>query len=184
MARLDAGLRFDAGVKLDSPNPAPTTMAQNLISQTMTDAQRDAMLADLTAFSTKYAAYQCPLDPAQIRRLAKLGPSDLGLLRMALTYAQQNPNLIPGMISTTELEKDIKLVEQLIVVDAATQQRANQTRCSIIAGMSDGFNASLKIYGIASAQGRTPDNAAFLDAFGERFKKGPQDPPPTPPPGP
>ena len=156
-------------------------MAQNLISQTMTDAQRDAMLADLAAFSTKYAPYQCPLDPAQIRRLAKLGPSDIGLLQMALTYAQQNPNLIPGMISTAEMDKDIKLVQQLIVLDAATQQRANQTRCSMIAAMSDGFNTALKIYGIASAQGRTPENAAFLDAFGERFKKGPQEPPPAPP---
>jgi hypothetical protein len=180
MARLDAGLRLDSGVRLDSADPAPTHMAQNLISQTMTDAQRDAMLADLTAFDTKYANFRCSLDPAQIRRLAKLGPSDLGLLRMALTYAQQNPNLIPGVISTTELDKDIKLVEQLIILDAATQQRANQTRCSIIAGMSDGFNTGLKIYGIAAAQGRTPENSAFLDAFGERFKKGPAEPPPTP----
>lgn len=156
-------------------------MAQNLISQTMTDAQRDAMLADLAAFDTKYTTFKCPLDPAQIRRLAKLGPSDVGLLRMALTYAQQNPNNIPAMISTTELEKDIKLTEQLIVVDAATQQRANQTRCSMIAAMSDGFNAALKIYGIASAQGHTPDTAAFLDGFGERFKKGPSEEPPPPP---
>jgi hypothetical protein len=181
MARLDAGLRFDAGVRLDSSNPAPTVMAQNLISQTMTDAQRDAMLADLTAFDTKYMAFKCPLDPGQIRRLAKLGPSDLGLLKMALAYAQQNPNNIPAMISTAELDKDIKLVEQLIAVDTATQQRANNTRCSIIAGMSDGFNTSLSIYAIAQAQGRTPDNSAFLDAFGERFKKGPAEPPaPTP----
>jgi hypothetical protein len=155
-------------------------MAQNLISQTMTDAQRDAMLADLSAFDTKYTAFKCPLDPAQIRRLAKLGPSDLGLLRMALAYAQQNPNNIPGNINLTEMDKDIKLVEQLIIVDTATQQRANQTRCSIIAGMSDGFNTALSVYGIAQAQGRTPDNSAFLDAFGDRFKKGPQEPP-TPP---
>ena len=124
--------------------------------------------------------YKCPLEPDQIRGLAKLGPSDLGLLRMALAYAQQNPTLVPGNVSATELDKDIKLVEQLIVLDAATQQRANQTRCSIIAGMSDGFNTGLKLYAIASAQGRTPDNSAFLDAFGERFKKGPQEPPPTP----
>jgi hypothetical protein len=181
MARLDAGLRFDAGVKLDAAAPAPNQMAQNLISQVMTDAQRDAMLADLTAFDTKYANYKVQLDATQKKKLAKLGPSDIGLLRLALTYAQQNPNLIPAVISTTELDKDIKLVEQLIVLDAATQQRANQTRTSIITAMSDGFNAGLKIYAIAMAQGRNPDNEAFLDAFGERFKKGPsEEPPPTP----
>jgi hypothetical protein len=180
MAKLDAGLRFDAGVRLDSSNSAPSPMAQNLISQTMTNEQRDAMMADLVAFDSKYTPFKCPLDPAQIRRLAKLGPSDLGLLKMAMAYAQQNPNNIPANIGTAELDKDIKLSEQVLIVDAATQQRANQTRCTLIAAMSDGFNTALSIYGIASAQGRTPDNAAFLDAFGERFKKGPQDPPPTP----
>lgn len=146
----------------------------------MTDAQRDAMMADLVAFDLKYAAFKCPLTPTQVRQLAKLGPSDLGLLKMALAYAQQNPNLIPGNVNLVELAKDIELVEQLIIVNTATQQRADHTKCSIIAGMSDGFNTGLTIYGLAQAQGRSPDNSAFLDAFGERFKKGPQEPPPTP----
>ena len=32
-------------------------MGQNLISQTMTDAQRNAMLADLAAFAEKWLPY-------------------------------------------------------------------------------------------------------------------------------
>ena len=68
----------------------------------MTDVQWVAMMADLVAFDLKYAAYKCPLEPAQIRGLAKLGPSDLGLLRMALTYAQQNPTLVPANVNLVQ----------------------------------------------------------------------------------
>lgn len=151
----------------------------------MTDAARDAMLGDFSAFDTKFTNYKVNLSAEQIRKLAKLSPSDVGLLRMALAYAQQNPTEIPASVPVAELDKDTKLAEQLIPVDAAAQQKARQTRASLIASMSDGFNTALRIYGIAVAQGRTPENAAFIDAFGERFKKGPpEDPEPPTPPGP
>jgi hypothetical protein len=157
-------------------------MGQNLISQVMTDAQRDAMVGDLSAFDTKFTPYKVTLSPADIRKLAKLSPSDLGLLKMALAYGEQNSANIPANVPVTELDKDIELADQLIIVDGAAQQKARHTRASLIAAMSDGFNTALRIYGIALAEGRTPDNAAFLDAFGERFKKGPEEEPPPPTP--
>lgn len=183
MARFDSGRRFDSGVRLDEPGPAPTNMGQNLISQVMTDAQRDAMLADLTSFDTKFTPYKVNLSAEQIRKLAKLSPSDVGLLQMALAYAQQNPTEIPASIPVAELDKDAKLAQQIIPVDAAAQQKARMTRASLIAAMSDAFSIALRIYGVAVAQGRTPASAAFIDAFGERFKKGPPEEP-QPPPGP
>jgi hypothetical protein len=185
MARFDSGRRFDSGVRLDEASPAPSNMGQNLISQTMTDAQRDAQLADLASFDTKFTPYKVNLSAEQVKKLAKLSPSDVGLLEMALAYAEQNPNNIPANVPVAELEKDIDYVHQVIPVDASAQQKARHTRMSLVAAMSDGFVTALRIYGIAMAEGRTPDNAAFLDAFGERFKKGPQEEPePSPTPGP
>lgn len=156
-------------------------MAQNLISQTMTDAQRDALLADLDAFDTKYATFKVPLTPAEIRRLAKLGPSDIGLLRLAHAYAIQNPDAVPGNVPVAEMAKDTALAEQVLQVNLKAQQKADMTRVTLIAAMSDAFKTALRLYGLAQAQGRTPETAEFLDAFGERFAKGPQEPPPTPP---
>lgn len=173
MARLDGGLRFDAGVRLDSPDPAPKPMGQNLISQTMTDAQRDAMVADLVAFETKWANYDCPLTPQQIANLSKMSPEEIGLLDLALTFAQQNPGALPSGINLTEFAKDIALIKQVAVLNAKTQQHADRTRCTLIAGMSDGFKTGRDIYRVAQAMGRTPENATFLDAFGARFARGP-----------
>jgi hypothetical protein len=174
MARFDTGLRLDAGVRLDAPNPAPKNMSQNLISQAMTDVQRDAMVADLVAFETKWAPYDCPLTPTQIAGLARMSPGDIGLLDLALTFAQQNPTALPSGINLTEFAKDIALIKQVAVINAKTQQHADRTRCTMIAGMSDGFKTGRDIYRVAQAMGRTPENTAFLDAFGARFARGPQ----------
>lgn len=68
-----------------------------------------------------------------------------------------------------------------MTVDAKAQQKANLTQCSLIAVMSDGFVVARQIYRIAQAEGRNPNNAAFLDAFGAHFSRNPQ---PAPPPNP
>ena len=157
-------------------------MSQNLISQTMTDVQRDAMLTDFDAFDTKFASYKCLLTPQQIRHLSKLDREDMGLLDVALTFAQQNPASIPAELSVAELVKDVALAKQLAQVDAKAQQKANLTECSLITTLSDAFAAARMIYRVEKAKGRTPANEAFLNAFGDHFGRGPQSP--TPPPTP
>lgn len=155
-------------------------MAQNLISQTMTDAQRDAMLADLAAFNTKWAPYMVPLEPDEIAHLAKISAADIGVLEMALTFAQQNAGAIPGDVPVAGLATDIGLAHQVIIVDASAHQKADMTATTLIAVLSDAYKTSLLIYNVAKAQGRTPQNQTFLDAFGARFARGPQTPPPPP----
>ena len=185
MARFDSGVRFDSGARFDEPDPAPNkinNMGQNLISQTMTDAQRDAMLTDLSSFDTKFTSFKCLLSSAQIARLSKLSAADIALLDMALTYAQQNPGAFGSDLNLPEFGKDIALAKQVAMVDAKAHQEADVTKCSLIAVLSDGFVAARMIYRVAQAVGRNPSNAAFLDAFGAHFAHGPQaTPPPTPP---
>ena len=156
-------------------------MAQNLISQTMTNTQRDAMLADLTAFAAKFAAYEVNLTPADIARLAKIKPTDIGALELALTFAQQNPGAISGDLDIAGLNTDVTLARQVIVVDAAAQQKANTTRNTLIAALSDGRVTADAIYRVEKAKGKNPQNQAFLTAYGARYARGPHTPPATPP---
>jgi hypothetical protein len=81
MARFDQGFKMDSGVLFDSADPPasshPKPMNQNLISATMTDAQRDAILADLEAARLKAAPYSVPLTPDDRHNLAKIRAADL-----------------------------------------------------------------------------------------------------------
>jgi len=163
-----------------APTPSPNNMAQNLIAQTMTDAQRDAMLADLDAFDTKYTNYKTSMTPDEIANLSKLAAENIGLLDMALAYAQQNPGSIPANVSVAGLAQDIALARQVGQVRLKAEQKANQTRNTQIVVLSDGWVTTRKIYRIAQVEGRTPENTAFLDAMGVHFDKEPA-PAPAPP---
>ena len=103
----------------------------------MTNTQRDAMLADLEAFDTKWGAYKVNLTPEQIAKLAKIKPSDIGALETALTFAQQNPGAISGDMDIAGLAQDVALARQAIIVNAAAQQKADLTHTTIIATLSD-----------------------------------------------
>ena len=183
MSRYDSGVMWDSpAARWDEPDASPspnTNMSQNLISQAMTDVQRDAIITDLSAADTKFANYKVPLTTDQIKKLSKLAVADIALLDLAATYAAQNAGAIPADINVTEMNKDIALAKQLAQVDAKAQQLAESTKVSLISVMSDGYGAAREIYRIALARGRTPQTIPFLDAFGARFGKNP--PAPTPP---
>ena len=155
-------------------------MAQNLISQTMTNTQKDAMLADLTAFDTKFIPYKVDLTPEDIGHLAKISEADMAVLQLALTFAQANTGVIPGNIPVTEFASDLALAGQLSPIKAMAEQKADMVATSQIAALSDAYKTALAIYNVVKAQGRTPQNQTFLDTFGARFAHGPQTPPAPP----
>ncbi len=74
------------------------------------------------------------------------------------------------------MNKDIALARQLPQIEAKAEKVADLVRCSLIATMSDAFAESRKIYRVGKAKGQTPANAAFLEAYGEHFGRGPQEP--------
>ena len=154
-------------------------MAQDLINETMTDVQRDAMLADLAAFDAKWGPYKVNLTPDQIAGMAKLSPADIGLLEIALTFTQQNAGSISADQNAGALALDVPLARQAIIVDAAAQQKAAMTRNTLIAIMSDAFVTANGIYRVEKAKGKNPQNETFLEAYGEHFARGPQVPPPA-----
>lgn len=154
-------------------------MPQNLISATMTDAQRDALLADLAAFDAKWAPYKVNLGPEDIANIAKLSPSDIGLLEIALTFVQQNAGSISADQGAALLAQDVALARQAIIVDAAAQQKAALTRNTLIAVMSDAFVVANGIYRVEKAKGKNPQNETFLEAYGAHFSRSPQEPPPA-----
>ena len=157
-------------------------MSQNLITQTMTDVQRDALLADLEAFDTKWGPYKVNLTPDQIAKLAKIKPSDIGALEIALTYAQQNPAAISADMDIAGLAEDVTLARQAIIVNAAAQQKADLTHTTIIAALSDGRVTADALYRVEKAKGKNPQNATFLEAYGARYARSPQTPPAPPAP--
>lgn len=156
-------------------------MSQNLIEQTMTNAQRDAMLADIEAFLLKYAPFIVELTAEQIKKLARIKETDIAQMEAAQTFAQQNPTAIPGDVDVAGLNLDLALAHQIVLVNTRIQQAADIVRISLIAALSDGLVTSGLIYRLEQAKGRTPQNQNFLDTYGARYAHSPATPPPANP---
>ena len=146
----------------------------------MTDVQRDAMFADLNGFDLKFANYKIELEPEETAKLARINESGIAELEMAQTYTQQNPTAIPGSVNLVEFGKDIALARQIVQIKLRLIQLLDYFSTALIVVLSDAYKTARLIYNIAKAQGRTPQNEAFIDAFGARFARGPQQPPANP----
>jgi hypothetical protein len=159
-------------------------MSQNLIDKTMVNDDRDAMLADLVAFDTKFTPYKVNLTTDQISKLARLKETDIAQLELAYNYAVQNPTAMPGDVDVPALGRDIAVAKQLVILDGKAQQAADATHASLIAALSDGITLAGLIYRLEKAKGKTPQNQAFLEAYGARYAQGPSKPTPANPPAP
>lgn len=176
VAKYGSGDKYGTGVKYAKSQPSPlkwTLMNGNITITEMTDIQRDAMLADLNSFDTKFTPFECDLTPEEIRGLSKLSPQEIAILDAALTYAQQNPSALPANINIAQLITCIALAKQITPIDAKAQQEAAATHTTLIAVMSVGFDIGREIYRVAQARGRTPQTIPFLDTFGQHFAHGP-----------
>lgn len=187
MARLDTGLRLDSGLRLDEPGPpasnARRPMNQNLISATLTDAQRDAIIADLSAAQTKMADSSHSLTPEDRRRLTKIEAADMALLDQALQFAQQNPGAVPADLDLAALTQDIALGRQYLPICAKADQVAEIAGDNCMSALSDAYVAALDIYRVAKALNTSGQYDAFVQAFGQRFARRTRQQP-TPPPAP
>ena len=154
-------------------------MTQNLISATMTDAQRDAIIADLEAAKVKHIPFSHALSPADRRRLAKIESADVALLDKALIFAQQNPGAMPADIDLVEFAKDLALGKQHLPVCLKADQVAEAINDGCLSVLSDAYLAALEIYRVAKALNKSGQYDAFVDEFGQRFARRSR--PPTPP---
>ena len=156
-------------------------MNQNLISATMTDAQRDAILADLTAAQTKAAPFVHRLTPEDRRRLTKIEAADVALLDKALVFAQQNPGALPADLDVTEFAKDLALGKQHLPLCMKADQVAEAISDGCMSALSDAYLAALEIYRVAKAQNTSGKHDSFVQDFGQRFaRKSKPKTPPTP----
>ncbi len=174
MARYNSGVRYDSGARYNEPEPTatPKTMSQNLISETMSDAARDAVLADVNAAIVKLEGVKTPLTAEQRRKLARLADAEIGLLQTALTFAQQNPGALPGDFDVAEFAKDVALATQIAPIRARIALLNELVMDTTLAIFSDAYVAALEIYKLAKTLNRGAAFEAFIDDFGRRFARG------------
>ena len=150
---------------------------QNLVSATLSDADRDAAIADLAAFEAKLT-FLLGLSIADRIELAKMGNTRRAFVEQALLIATQNAQVLPASFNLAEFQGDMDLYHQLAPVMEALEHTREKVNDTIMALGSDLYSAALEAYSYIKSAGKSQG----LDALRQQLKASRQRAPKTTPP--
>jgi hypothetical protein len=138
---------------------------QNLISATLTAANRDGAIADLASFDAKLP-FLLGLTPDERMELQKMGNTRRTFVEQTVGIAVQNPQVFPASFDLAEFQKDMDLYLMLAPIMDAIQLRFEKVNDTMLALGSDLYAAALEAYTYIKAAGKSQG----LDALRQQLK--------------
>jgi hypothetical protein len=155
-------------------------MQDNRISATLSDADRQAVLAAINTIRQKLP-FLIDLTPEERHALPKMGDRSRAFVSQALEVATQNPNILPVGFDTAEMRKDVELASALDPILTALMQLSELIEDTYMAVGSEAYTSALLIYQFARAAGRGSALDGALDGLARRFARKTAKTTPTPP---
>lgn len=145
-------------------NQISIEIPQELIDEVAKNVQREF---------GKLKPYLQALTDEQKQSLFKMGDKTVSTVQKTDSYAQTNPEFIPGYMDTTEFRKDTKVVSQLSPLRAIIEQMASDLNDTIMLAGSEALMNALLYYGAvreAAAKGVVSAKPIYED-LKPRFSK-------------
>lgn len=143
-------------------------MATNLISTTLTQKDRDEVMAAIATIKEKLP-FLIDLTPDQRKALPKMGDKSRAFVSKALEVATQNPDFLPRSFDLDEMRKDVQLFEQLYALLLSLVQLEELVDNTCMAVGSEAYAAALLVYNYAKASGEGSGLNAMVEEMGQRF---------------
>ena len=138
---------------------------QNLVSATLSNADRDAVLAAIATIGTQLP-FLIGLSPSDRINLQKMGPTRRSFVEQTVPIASQNAQVLPPSFNLAELTADMALYHQLAPIMDALKPVYEKLDDTLMAVGSDLYAASLEAYGYVKAAGKSQG----LDTLREQLK--------------
>ena len=157
--------------------------AENLVSFDIPDEDIQKVQDALKIVSDIMRKYLIALSPEQRRKMLKMGDGSEPFVEKVLDYVKSNPQFLPAVLSAEEMEKDWKVINQLLPIMRTIDQLASNLNDTIMEAGSELYKAALGYYkGVEiGAQMNYPDAKPIAEDLGKRFagqgrrKKPPMD---------
>ena len=138
---------------------------QNLVSATLSDADRDAALAAIATLETKLP-FLLGLSMADRVNLQKMGNIRRTFVEQTVPIANQNAQVFPASFNLAEFTADMDLYHQLFPIMEDLKPLFEKLDDTLMALGSDLYAASLEAYGYIKQAGKSQG----LDALREQLK--------------
>jgi len=145
-------------------------MAQNLISLALADADLAAIDGALATLEEKFANL-IPLNPDEIRALAKIGDKSEAFCRQALVVLDQNRQVVPPSLDLNEALTDLRTIDALRPRLARLERLSKRADDTLIALGSDVLTAALEGYALLRISGKGQGLESLQQGLSTRFAK-------------
>jgi hypothetical protein len=153
---------------------------QNLVSATLSNTDRDAVLLAISTITTKLP-FLIGLSPGDRINLQKMGNVRRSFVEQTVPIASQNAQVLPASFDLNELTADMDLYRQLAPIMDALKPVFEKLDDTLLAVGSDLYAGSLEAYSYIKVAGKSQG----LDALRQQLKASrqrapkPKDNPPT-----
>jgi hypothetical protein len=150
---------------------------KNALTATLTDADKQAILQQVAQVKQQLSHLLLFNLTAEDRHgLLKMGDRSMAFVNKALTYASQNPTLVPPYISVEEAVKDNTLAAQLSDIARELAVLSTALDDTIMIAGSEAYDAALQFHGSVKAASRsnTPGSQAIYEDLSQRFPGRPR----------
>jgi len=146
-------------------------MPANRISASLTQAQRDAVMAAIDTISQNLP-FLIDLSAEERRDMLKFGDKTRAFVVKTLELANQNPGILPANFNLEEMQKDVALLEALYPIHQALTNLFDKIDDTYFAAGSEAYSSALHVYTYAKAANvATGGLDAVLDDLGKRFAR-------------
>lgn len=141
------------------------------ISAEITQEVIDQIAADLADIQAKLP-FAVKLSPAVKKAMPKLEDARSPFVSKCIFYARKEPKIIPPFTNLDELERDLKLFNNLQDIAKEVNRLADIVNDTRIAAGSDAYSAALTIYNSAkqAAKMNIPGTKAIVDDLKTSFE--------------
>lgn len=145
--------------------------AENLVSIDIPEEDIKKVQDALKIVTDIMRKYLIALSPDQRRMMLKMGDGSEPFVIKVLDYVKSNPQFLPAVLSPEEMEKDWKVINQLVPFLRIIDQLASNLSDTIMEAGSELYKACLGYYkGVEiGAEMNYPDAKPIAEDLGKRF---------------
>jgi hypothetical protein len=143
-------------------------MTTNRVSATLNTSNKEAIMAAIETIKTNLP-FLISLTLEERKALPKSGDRTRGFILNALEVAQHNDECLPRAFDTTEMQKDIKLIEELYPILMNLNQLQSMIADTYATANSEAYTAALRVYTAAKSNATLPGMKTVVAELKQQF---------------
>ncbi len=145
-------------------------MTANKVSASLSPSDKETVMTAIETLKTTLP-FMISLTPEERKALPKVGDRSRGFILNALEVAQHNSDCLPRSFDVVEMQKDVKLMEDLYPILLLLGQLHSVMADTYTTANCEAYTAALRVYDCAKASATQPGMKTVVEELKQHFAR-------------